>query len=184
MPSQHDRPAIVKPNGRQHRRLEIIAMRRSRFHFTLPVLLSGIFPVLCLCAVTSADESTIDYMRAVKPILAARCFSCHGGLKQKSGLRLDTVELMKKGGKNGPGIVPGDSEKSLLIAHVLARHDAARMPPETEGEPLKPKEIALLKLWIDRGAAGPADEKPEVDPKDHWAFKVPVRSRVITEGNP
>ncbi len=49
------------------------------------------------------------------------------------------------------------------------------MPPASEGEGLSGKEIALLRDWIDQGAAGPADEKPEPDPKDHWAFRAPVR---------
>src|SRR5262249_33807257 len=34
---------------------------------------------------------------------------------------------------------------------------------------------ALLRAWIDQGATGPADEKPEADPKEHWAFRAPVR---------
>ncbi len=120
----------------------------------------------------------IDYPRAVKPILAARCYACHGALKQKSHLRLDTVKLMKKGGDSGPALVPGDSAKSLLVAHITGRDNASRMPPESEGEPLKPSQIALIQNWIDQGAVGPADEKPEIDPKDHWAFKAPVRQPV------
>ncbi len=97
---------------------------------------------------------------------------------------MDTVALMKKGGKEGPAITPGSSDKSLLIDHVMARRDASRMPPESEGEALKAKEIAVLKAWIDGGAIGPADEKPEVDPKDHWAFKAPVRPVLKKSGNP
>jgi hypothetical protein len=148
---------------------------------TLPglLLLLSLLPQSLLRA-----EETVDYLHNIKPLLAARCFSCHGGLKQKEGLRLDTVELMKRGGKAGPAILPGNSAKSLLIDHVTSRGDAARMPPETEGEPLKPREIALLKTWIDRGAIGPADEKPETDPNEHWAFKPPVRPIITKAGNP
>ena len=32
-----------------------------------------------------------DYLRDIKPVLKARCYACHGALKQKSGLRLDTA---------------------------------------------------------------------------------------------
>src|SRR5690349_12994782 len=42
----------------------------------------------------------VDYVRGVKPIFAARCYACHGALEQKNGLRLDTVDFMKKGGDN------------------------------------------------------------------------------------
>jgi hypothetical protein len=120
-------------------------------------------------------EERADYLRAVKPILTARCFACHGALQQKGGLRLDTVALMKTGGDRGPVIVPGSSATSVLVDHISGAKGARRMPPSSEGEPLKEAEIALIKKWIEQGAAGPADEKPEADPKSHWAFKTPVR---------
>src|SRR5205807_2260871 len=104
------------------------------------------------------------------PLLAARCYACHGALKQKSGLRLDTVELMKKGGDNGSAVVAGKVAESGLLARVSST-SADRMPPRSEGEPIKPAEIALIKAWIEQGARGPANEQPEKDPKDHWAFK-------------
>jgi len=53
----------------------------------------------------------------VKPILAARCYACHGALKQKGGLRLDTVALMKKGGDTGPAIIVGKSEEIQYLLH-------------------------------------------------------------------
>ncbi len=117
----------------------------------------------------------VDYLRNVKPILTVHCFNCHGALKQKSGLRLDTVALMKKGGESGPSIVAGKSSKSLLVAHITASGNASRMPPVSEGDSLKLQEIATIKAWIDQGAIGPAYEIPELDPKEHWAFKAPVR---------
>ena len=120
-------------------------------------------------------EETVDYLQRVKPILAAHCYSCHGGLKQKNGLRLDTIEQMKKGGTSGPVIVPGISAKSLLIRQITNSVDAKRMPPPSEGDRLKPAEVALIKAWIDQGASGPIDEKPETSPSEHWAFKAPVR---------
>jgi hypothetical protein len=52
------------------------------------------------------------------------------------------------------------------------------MPPVGLGEELKQGEVALLRAWIDQGATGPADEKPEADPKEHWAFRPPVRPPV------
>jgi hypothetical protein len=48
------------------------------------------------------------------------------------------------------------------------------MPPASEGEPLSPNDIALLKTWIDQGAAAP-HEKPPEDPRKHWAFRPPIR---------
>ena len=123
---------------------------------------------------TNAAER-VDYLRDIKPVLTERCYACHGALQQQGGLRLDTVSLMKQGGDRGPAIVAGKSSESILIDHLLGKPGARRMPPKGEGEPLKPDEIARIRAWIDQGATGPADEKPEPDPRDHWAFKVPVR---------
>src|SRR4051812_35345991 len=108
--------------------LELFARILPRLIVPAIILLS------CALSPSTCGAETVDYARNIKPLLAARCYSCHGGLKQKSGLRVDTVELMKKGGKNGPIITPGNSGKSLIIEHVTNQRDAARMPPETEGE--------------------------------------------------
>jgi len=121
-----------------------------------------------------ASES-VDYLKEVKPLLAARCYACHGGLQQKGDLRVDTAHSLRDGGKSGPAVVPGRAAESLLLAHVTASAGKRRMPPTSEGEGLSPKEIALLRAWIDQGANGPADEKPEADPRAHWAFRSPVR---------
>src|SRR5687767_11128276 len=98
---------------------------------------------LCLPGIPARAAQGVDYAREVKPILVARCFACHGALQQKAGLRLDTVELMKKGGDNGPVIVPGKSAESLLFSNISAT-GRKRMPPSSEGEHLKKSEIALL----------------------------------------
>jgi hypothetical protein len=121
----------------------------------------------------------VDYLRTIKPMLGTSCYPCHGALKQEGGLRLDTVMAMKKGGDNGPALVPGKSGDSLLIAHVRGVGKRP-MPPRSEGEPLKPDEVAHLAQWIDEGAIGPADEKPEPDPKEHWAFR-PVQRPALPE---
>jgi hypothetical protein len=125
--------------------------------------------------VARADDP-IDYTTQVKPVLRARCYACHGAMTQKGGLRLDTAALALKGGKNGPAITPGDPEASILLDRVSAEDASDRMPPE--GEALKPAEIGTLQAWITRGANAPADEQPERDPRDHWAFKTPSRPAV------
>ncbi|HVC99477.1 MAG TPA: PSD1 and planctomycete cytochrome C domain-containing protein [Pirellulales bacterium] len=131
-----------------------------------------------------------DYLRDVKPVLARRCYACHAALKQRSGLRLDTAAAIRRGGDGGPAVEPGKSAESLLIAAVTGAEGVTRMPPEEEGEPLKPEEIAALKSWIDQGAEGPADEAPQADPKTHWAFQrikrpvVPIAAGAAAVRNP
>ena len=136
----------------------------------------GLLVASLLCANIAHAEDPVDYAKQIKPILQARCYACHGVLKQASGLRLDTAQLAIKGGDNGHAIKPGDIADSPLIEKITATEDSERMPPE--GEPLKPEEIAIFKTWIAQGAKGPADEKPERDPRDHWSFKTPVRPAV------
>jgi len=133
---------------------------------------------LLLCASLSlllADEP-VDYTRQIKPVLTARCVACHGALKQEAGLRLDTAALAIKGGESGAVIVPGDTAASLLLKRITATDASERMPPE--GEPLTPAQIAALQDWIVQNAKAPADEQPERHPRDHWAFRTPIRPAV------
>ncbi len=119
----------------------------------------------------------VDYLRDVKPLLKARCYACHGALQQKGGLRLDTAKSVRAGGDHGPAVEAGASADSLLIERVTGDRPP-RMPPQGLGEALTAREIAVLRAWIDQGAAAPADEKPEPDPRAHWAFRTPVRPAV------
>src|SRR5207245_4509957 len=93
-----------------------------------------------------ADDS-IDYLKQIKPILKERCFSCHGALKQKADLRLDTIALMREGGDNGAAVVPSNAVDSPLWQRITATEPAKRMPPLSEGEPLTAAQIALLRRW-------------------------------------
>lgn len=130
-----------------------------------------------LLAVLAWSDPTLDYSRDVKPILAARCASCHGAIRQKAGLRLDTAALMRQGGESGAAIEPGQSKASLLIERVTATEASERMPPESEGTPLSPAEVAALRAWIDRGAHAPPEPTPP-DPRQHWAFQPPARPAI------
>ncbi|MFM8469418.1 MAG: PSD1 and planctomycete cytochrome C domain-containing protein [Limisphaerales bacterium] len=123
--------------------------------------------------------AAVDYLKEVKPVLAARCYACHGALKQNGGLRLDTAEFIRQGGKHGPAIIAGKPAESLLLKKVSATSLDERMPPE--GEPLHAPQIAALREWITAGAPVPKDEKPESDPREHWAFKAPVKPAVPVE---
>ncbi len=123
-----------------------------------------------------AADDRVDYLKRVKPVFVERCVACHGVLKQEGGLRLDTAALAIKGGDSGAVIQPGDAAASLLLERVLAEDEGERMPPE--GEPLTSAQIAALKTWIEQNATAPADERPEQDPRDHWAFKTPQRPAV------
>ena len=124
---------------------------------------------------STVEAAPVDYVHQVKPLFEAKCFGCHGAVRQQSGLRLDAASLIREGGDRGPAIVPGDSEASLLIRAVVGDGDVERMPPEDEGTELSDAEVALLATWIDEGANAP-DEPVPPRPDEHWAFQSPSSS--------
>lgn len=142
---------------------------RSSFWPSLLVLVL----LLPVCSAVFAADGGVDYLKEIKPVFRERCFACHGAIKQKGGLRLDTAAFAIKGGDSGPAIELGTDSGGLLLERVTATEESERMPPE--GEPLKPEQIAALRAWIAQNAPAPASEEPERDPRDHWAFKAPVR---------
>jgi hypothetical protein len=141
------------------------------FCLTLLVIAIGVLP-----PAGAAGAEPVDYVRQVKPILQARCYGCHGVLKQKAGLRLDTAQAIRRGGDSGPALQSGQGGESLIVERVTAADPAERMPPE--GAPLSAEQVALLRAWIDQGAGAPADERPPADPRRHWSFQPIVRPRV------
>ncbi|MCG6158191.1 DUF1553 domain-containing protein [Rubinisphaera margarita] len=146
-------------------------------------ILCTTFALLGVCCPQTAysESADVDYLTQVKTLLRERCFACHGALKQEGGLRLDTAEFIKQGGDSGPAIIPGTpATESLLIERVAEPDPALRMPPEFEGEPFSSEQIEILQDWITTGAAAPADEEPEQDPSQHWAFQ-PVERPVVPE---
>ena len=111
-----------------------------------------------------ADE---QYLNKIKPLLKTRCYACHGGLKQESDLRLDTAQAIRNSGLVASGV---------LLERISATDPERRMPPE--GESLTAEEISLLGDWINRGALGPDEERPEEDPSKHWSFSAIVRPAI------
>jgi hypothetical protein len=86
---------------------------------------------------------------AVRPLLAERCYECHGPRKQESNLRLDSREAMLEGGDSGAVIVPGEPEKSLLIAVLRHNDGVPEMPPSGK---LGDDRLAAIERWLKLGA--------------------------------
>ncbi|HIE96271.1 MAG TPA: DUF1553 domain-containing protein [Fuerstia sp.] len=128
----------------------------------------------------TAFPADVDYLRDIKPVLKAKCYSCHGAIRQEANLRLDTVEFMRTGGDTGPAVKIGDELHSDLLFRVTATDEPERMPPE--GEPLSLEQIARFRVWLAGGATAPADEQPQANPKTHWAFQ-PLPHVVLPAGD-
>src|SRR5713101_2737423 len=128
------------------------------------------------------DPKAIEFFeKQVRPLLIARCATCHGASQQFSSLRVDSREALLRGGNRGPAIVPGDAQLSLLAKAV--RHEGLKMPV---GGKLEPGEIAAIEKWINLGAPWPKDTGTPASEagtaglyerlkKEHWAFQ-PVRT--------
>jgi mono/diheme cytochrome c family protein len=120
-----------------------------------------------------AAADTVDFSRDIQPLLARRCFACHGPDTQEGGLRLDEAAAATTELSSGArAIVPGDVASSTLLERIVSEDPAVRMPPE--GARLTAAQVASLRAWIGAGAEW----------KEHWAFRAPSRPPVpaIDEG--
>lgn len=132
----------------------------------------------------AADAPEGDFESKVRPILAAKCLSCHGPEQQKSGYRLDVREIALRGGELGePAIVPGNSRESPLMRYVADPQADIIMPPkESSAGRLTAMEVAILQAWIDQGAVWPDSANVKLDsPENWWSFK-PLQAPEIPEG--
>ena len=123
------------------------------------------------------DLAAVDFFeKKIRPVLVENCYKCHSAQseKVKGGLLLDTREGLLKGGETGPAIVPGDTEKSLLIKAVRYHDEKLQMPPKDKK--LSAEQIANLEIWIKMGAPDPRIHRPsalssQLSAKSHWAFQ-------------
>ena len=121
---------------------------------TRPMPAVLVFLALSAPAASGSGPDRYDrFFDRVRPILTARCVSCHGPDKKEGKLRLDSAEGLAKGGAGGPAIDPDDPDESPILKAV--RHDdgVSAMPPK---EHLKDDQIADLTAWVRGGAPWPA----------------------------
>ena len=99
-------------------------------------------------------EKALTYQADIKPILEAKCVSCHvpgGAGYEKSGLRMDSHEALLKGTRFGAVVVPGSSVSSTLYRLVSGQADPSiRMPHGSASLP--DADVATIAAWIDQGA--------------------------------
>ncbi len=113
------------------------------------------------------SATPIDFNRDIRPLLADRCFACHGpdAAERQANLRLD-IETEAKATRSGrAAIVAGRPDLSEALARITAQDPEERMPPKESGKALTAAEAALIKRWIAAGAVW----------SQHWAYQTPVR---------
>ena len=119
-----------------------------------------------------ADERDDLFEAKIRPVLVGTCFRCHGDTKTSGGLRIDSREMLLKGGETGPAIVPGKPEESLLIKAIQRQADVSAMPPEKD-KALRADQVAAFVEWVKAGAVWPA-KTAKFEVAKHWAFE-PIR---------
>lgn len=123
----------------------------------------GVGVAVALTAAIWPGSAEVDFNGEVRPIINAKCISCHGGVKRAGGLSLlfrsDALQRTESGKF---AIVPGDPDASELLRRVRHHDPDERMP--LDGAPLSDSEIDVLRRWIEQGANW----------DDHWAYVRPV----------
>jgi mono/diheme cytochrome c family protein len=93
-----------------------------------------------------AASTGVSFANDVLPILNSRCLNCHGGDRIEEGLLMRTHAELMTGSDNGPVIIPGDAQGSLLVELV----STLEMPKR--GPKLTPPQIQLIVDWVNQGA--------------------------------
>jgi Protein of unknown function (DUF1549)/Protein of unknown function (DUF1553)/Planctomycete cytochrome C len=135
----------------------------------------------CIAYGQAAPDGSEFFEKKIRPLLASKCYVCHGEKIASSALRLDFKAGWERGGNRGTAIVPGDPDGSLLIKAISFRDPQLKMPP---GGRLSAAEIADLSEWVRLGApdpraapAGKPKGSGEIDfaeARKFWAFQ-PIR---------
>jgi len=121
----------------------------------------------------------------IRPLLVEHCYACHSSQADtiEGGLRLDSRPGWQKGGDSGQAIVAGKPDESRLMRAVEYTDEDLAMPPDGV---LSKSDIALIRLWISRGApdprttARPSATAHQIDwtqAQTHWAFQPLARSQ-------
>jgi hypothetical protein len=134
-------------------------------------------------------ETSEFFEKSIRPVLVEHCYKCHSdtGKEPKGGLRVDSRSALLKGGDTGPAIVPGQPDKSILIAAIRYGNVDLQMPPRGK---LPAKVIADFERWVREGAVWPESGNGGASPpaagatvkpfdlasrkNEHWSWQ-PVR---------
>lgn len=101
----------------------------------------------------NSAEREIRFNRDIRPILADRCFHCHGPdeADRQADLRLDQLDEQ---GHTAGILGGGNAETSELVQRIISTDpDVVMPPPDSHKKPLTPEEVDRFRAWIDQGAA-------------------------------
>ena len=107
-------------------------------------------------AVEPSPEAIEFFETKVRPVLAERCFKCHGPETQKAGVRLDARSAMLAGGEGGPVLLEGDQAANSRILQVIKYDTQLKMPPDAK---LPQEQIDAITEWVNMGSPWPGGEE-------------------------
>ena len=157
-------------------------------HLSRLVILGGIFWATGAPGYGAPPAATPEgiafFEKRIRPVLVKECYGCHAATAKKirGGLTLDTRDGIRKGGDNGPAVVPGEPGKSLLLKAIRHVRDNLKMPPKKK---LGDDVIADFEKWVAMGAPDPRAGggrvvKNEIDiekGRKFWAFQQPRKAK-------
>lgn len=117
----------------------------------------------------------------IRPVLAEHCYGCHSqrAKKLKGDLLLDSAEGIRRGGEDGPILVPGDLKRSPLIKAIRYEDPVHAMPPKAKGGKLPDQVIADFEQWVSMGAPDPRGGTLPPAPETLgklWSLEPPLRT--------
>jgi hypothetical protein len=121
-------------------------MKKQLILLIVTVLVVSTYAIVQNSSTGAASDTDISYARDVRPLLESRCGNCHTGEFTSAELHMDTYESLMAGSQNGPVIVAGQANKSLLVKKI----SAGEMPKR--GPKLTPQQIQMLIDWVNAGA--------------------------------
>ena len=146
--------------------------QRAGRRFSRALAFTGVLVLSSLGSARADDRPAGQaprFERDVLPILAENCLKCHGPETRKAGLDLRSPALMARGGSNGPVLVQGSAEESVLFEQVSSH----AMPPG-KAVKLSDAQVETIRAWIDGGAVAERGRSPRPPVTDverrSWAF--------------
>lgn len=106
-----------------------------------------------------AEAKQVSYVRDIVPIMEEYCIDCHENPEADGNYDVTTVaNLLAAGDKAGPGVIPGDPDKSSIVRYIRGELQP-RMPKKKK--PLDEATLHTIRLWI---AAGAVDDSAAEEP--------------------
>ena len=104
----------------------------------------------------ASTQTDVTFDKDIAPIFKASCVRCHGDVRPRAQLRLDSLEGTLKGTKDGPILTAGDSANSLLVKAISQLDPKTAMPPKPRG-PRNPRPMGTNAPAMQPPPGGPGD---------------------------